>query len=170
MAAETTGDIDVQWICRIADGAVDAVGEGDRGAAVAVGDSVDRRKILQAVAAVVGIACIIRSGTVGIAGGRNIDADTVSAKAVASNFGACAHADQYASGSAIGREGAMILLAALAASFFAQRFTPKNEWKLWIACGAAAGMASARLMVAIARLVANAVARNGMGVFGWAAN
>lgn len=48
-----------------------------------------------------------------------------------------------ASGSAIGREGAMILLAALAASFFAQRFTPKSEWKLWIACGAAAGMASA---------------------------
>lgn len=47
------------------------------------------------------------------------------------------------SGSAIGREGAMILLAALAASFFAQRFTPKDEWKLWIACGAAAGMASA---------------------------
>lgn len=48
-----------------------------------------------------------------------------------------------ASGSAIGREGAMILLAALAASWFAQRFTPKSEWKLWIACGAAAGMASA---------------------------
>jgi len=48
-----------------------------------------------------------------------------------------------ASGSAIGREGAMILLAALAASFFARRFTPKFEWKLWIACGAAAGMASA---------------------------
>lgn len=48
-----------------------------------------------------------------------------------------------ASGSAIGREGAMILLAALAASSFAQRFTPKAEWKLWIACGAAAGMASA---------------------------
>ena len=47
------------------------------------------------------------------------------------------------SGSAIGREGAMILLAALAASLFAQRFTPKSEWKLWIACGAAAGMASA---------------------------
>ena len=47
------------------------------------------------------------------------------------------------SGSAIGREGAMILLAALAASFFARRFTPKSEWKLWIACGAAAGMASA---------------------------
>ena len=46
-----------------------------------------------------------------------------------------------ASGSAIGREGAMILLAALAASFFAQRCTPKSEWKLWI--GAAAGMASA---------------------------
>lgn len=37
----------------------------------------------------------------------------------------------------------MILLAALAASLFAQRFTPKSEWKLWIACGAAAGMASA---------------------------
>lgn len=35
------------------------------------------------------------------------------------------------------------LLAALAASLFAQRFTPKDEWKLWIACGAAAGMASA---------------------------
>lgn len=48
-----------------------------------------------------------------------------------------------ASGSAIGREGAMILLAALAASCFARRFTPKDEWKLWIACGAAAGMASA---------------------------
>ena len=29
------------------------------------------------------------------------------------------------SGSAIGREGAMILLAALAASCFAQRFTPR---------------------------------------------
>lgn len=48
-----------------------------------------------------------------------------------------------ASGSAIGREGAMILLAALAASIFARRFTPRTEWKLWIACGAAAGMASA---------------------------
>ncbi|MEX3021124.1 voltage-gated ClC-type chloride channel ClcB [Kluyvera sp. STS39-E] len=48
-----------------------------------------------------------------------------------------------ASGSAIGREGAMILLAALVASCLAQRFTPKEEWKLWIACGAAAGMASA---------------------------
>lgn len=42
------------------------------------------------------------------------------------------------SGSAIGREGAMILLAALAASCFAQRLTPRQEWKLWIACGAAA--------------------------------
>ncbi|AMG94559.1 voltage-gated ClC-type chloride channel ClcB [Citrobacter amalonaticus] len=48
-----------------------------------------------------------------------------------------------ASGSAIGREGAMILLAALAASCFAQKFTPRKEWKLWIACGAAAGMAGA---------------------------
>ncbi len=47
------------------------------------------------------------------------------------------------SGSAIGREGAMILLAALAASLFARRFTPQAEWKLWVACGAAAGMASA---------------------------
>lgn len=47
------------------------------------------------------------------------------------------------SGSAIGREGAMILLAALAASGFARRFTPREEWKLWIACGAAAGMAAA---------------------------
>lgn len=47
------------------------------------------------------------------------------------------------SGSAIGREGAMILLAALAASCFAQRFAPRQEWKLWIACGAAAGMAAA---------------------------
>lgn len=47
------------------------------------------------------------------------------------------------SGSAIGREGAMILLAALAASCFAQRLTPRQEWKLWIACGAAAGMAAA---------------------------
>lgn len=43
-------------------------------------------------------------------------------------------------GSAIGREGAMILLAA---SLFARCFTPKDEWKLWVACGAAAGMASA---------------------------
>lgn len=40
------------------------------------------------------------------------------------------------SGSAIGREGAMILLAALAASSFARRFTPREEWKLWIASGA----------------------------------
>ncbi len=40
-------------------------------------------------------------------------------------------------GSAIGREGAMILLA-LAASLFARRFTPQSEWKLWVACGAAA--------------------------------
>ncbi|WP_147659528.1 voltage-gated ClC-type chloride channel ClcB [Escherichia coli] len=47
------------------------------------------------------------------------------------------------SGSAIGRAGAMILLAALAASCFAQRLTPRQEWKLWIACGAAAGMAAA---------------------------
>ncbi|SUG61087.1 voltage gated chloride channel protein [Salmonella enterica subsp. arizonae] len=47
------------------------------------------------------------------------------------------------SGSAIGREGAMILLAALAASGFARRFTPREEWKLWIASGAAAGMAGA---------------------------
>ncbi|WP_200861229.1 chloride channel protein, partial [Klebsiella pneumoniae] len=39
-------------------------------------------------------------------------------------------------GSAIGREGAMILLAALAASLFARRFTPQSEWKLWVACGA----------------------------------
>ncbi|MRT55347.1 voltage-gated ClC-type chloride channel ClcB [Enterobacteriaceae bacterium RIT693] len=48
-----------------------------------------------------------------------------------------------ASGSAIGREGAMILLATVFASVFAQRFTPGKEWKLWVACGAAAGMASA---------------------------
>lgn len=47
------------------------------------------------------------------------------------------------SGSAIGREGAMILLAALVGSVFAQRFTHEKEWKLWVACGAAAGMASA---------------------------
>ncbi|MEG2114597.1 MAG: voltage-gated ClC-type chloride channel ClcB, partial [Hafnia sp.] len=47
------------------------------------------------------------------------------------------------SGSAIGREGAMILLAALFASIFARYFTPFKEWKLWVACGAAAGMASA---------------------------
>lgn len=37
----------------------------------------------------------------------------------------------------------MIPLAALAASLFARRFTPQSEWKLWVACGAAAGMASA---------------------------
>lgn len=38
-----------------------------------------------------------------------------------------------ASGSAIGREGAMILLATVFASLFAQRFTPDKEWKLWVA-------------------------------------
>lgn len=48
-----------------------------------------------------------------------------------------------ASGSAIGREGAMVLLATVFASVFAQRFTREDEWKLWVACGAAAGMASA---------------------------
>ncbi len=48
-----------------------------------------------------------------------------------------------ASGSAIGREGAMILLATVAASFGAQRLARPTEWKLWVACGAAAGMASA---------------------------
>ncbi|MEL4013885.1 voltage-gated ClC-type chloride channel ClcB [Dryocola clanedunensis] len=48
-----------------------------------------------------------------------------------------------ASGSAIGREGAMVLLATVFASVFAQRFTRSDEWKLWVACGAAAGMASA---------------------------
>ncbi len=48
-----------------------------------------------------------------------------------------------ASGSAIGREGAMVLLATVFASVFAQRFSHKDEWKLWVACGAAAGMASA---------------------------
>ncbi|AVX38188.1 voltage-gated ClC-type chloride channel ClcB [Yersinia massiliensis] len=47
------------------------------------------------------------------------------------------------SGSAIGREGAMVLLAALFASVFAQRYAKPSEWKLWVACGAAAGMASA---------------------------
>ena len=57
-----------------------------------------------------------------------------------------------ASGSAIGREGAMILLAALAASCFAQRFTPKSEWKLWIACGAAAGMAFCNFIIYILHL------------------
>ncbi|EHN1198422.1 voltage-gated ClC-type chloride channel ClcB [Salmonella enterica subsp. enterica serovar Dublin] len=35
------------------------------------------------------------------------------------------------------------ILAALAASSFARRFTPREEWKLWIASGAAAGMAGA---------------------------
>ena len=48
-----------------------------------------------------------------------------------------------ASGSAIGREGAMVLLATVFASVFAQRCSNKDEWKLWVACGAAAGMASA---------------------------
>ncbi|EJM9048001.1 voltage-gated ClC-type chloride channel ClcB [Klebsiella pneumoniae] len=35
------------------------------------------------------------------------------------------------------------LVKSLAASLFARRFTPQSEWKLWVACGAAAGMASA---------------------------
>ncbi|WP_432661259.1 voltage-gated ClC-type chloride channel ClcB [Salmonella enterica subsp. enterica serovar Enteritidis] len=52
------------------------------------------------------------------------------------------------SGSAIGREGAMILLAALAASSFARRFTPREEWKLWIASGAAAEILFGTLMLA----------------------
>ncbi len=47
------------------------------------------------------------------------------------------------SGSAIGREGAMIFWPRWQPRCFAQRFTPQSEWKLWIACGAAAGMASA---------------------------
>ncbi|PWW10982.1 voltage-gated ClC-type chloride channel ClcB [Mangrovibacter plantisponsor] len=46
-------------------------------------------------------------------------------------------------GSAIGREGAMILLASLAAAKLCRYLTPREEWKLWLACGAAAGMASA---------------------------
>jgi CIC family chloride channel protein len=61
----------------------------------------------------------------------------------ASLIKSCASLLVVTTGSAIGREGAMILLAALAASLFARRFTPKEEWKLWVACGAAAGMASA---------------------------
>lgn len=48
-----------------------------------------------------------------------------------------------ASGSAIGREGAMILLATVAASLLARVCSKTDEWKLWVACGAAAGMASA---------------------------
>ncbi len=48
-----------------------------------------------------------------------------------------------ATGSAIGREGAMILLAALAASLLGQRLAPRSEWRLMVACGAAAGMAAA---------------------------
>ncbi|MBJ3816180.1 voltage-gated ClC-type chloride channel ClcB [Shimwellia pseudoproteus] len=48
-----------------------------------------------------------------------------------------------ASGSAIGREGAMILLATVAASLIARAVSKSDEWKLWVACGAAAGMASA---------------------------
>lgn len=35
------------------------------------------------------------------------------------------------------------LVKSLAASSFARRFTPREEWKLWIASGAAAGMAGA---------------------------
>lgn len=46
------------------------------------------------------------------------------------------------SGSAIGREGAMIL-AALAASSCPTLHAACEEWKLWIASGAAAGMAGA---------------------------
>ncbi len=48
-----------------------------------------------------------------------------------------------ATGSAIGREGAMILLAALAASLLGRRLAPRSEWRLMVACGAAAGMAAA---------------------------
>nr|WP_121500597.1 voltage-gated ClC-type chloride channel ClcB [Entomohabitans teleogrylli] len=48
-----------------------------------------------------------------------------------------------ASGSAIGREGAMILLATLAASACAPRNASPDENKLAIACGVAAGMTSA---------------------------
>ena len=48
-----------------------------------------------------------------------------------------------ASGSAIGREGAMILLAALTASLIARRCAPHGEWRLLVACGAAAGIAAA---------------------------
>ncbi len=45
-------------------------------------------------------------------------------------------------GSAIGREGADPAGRAGGLAV-ARRFTPQSEWKLWVACGAAAGMASA---------------------------
>lgn len=46
-------------------------------------------------------------------------------------------------GNSIGREGAMILLAALAASVTAKRLAGYGELKLWTACGVAAGISSA---------------------------
>lgn len=48
-----------------------------------------------------------------------------------------------ASGSAIGREGAMILLAAMSASLIARRIAPFPEWRLLVACGTAAGITAA---------------------------
>lgn len=48
-----------------------------------------------------------------------------------------------ATGNAIGREGAMILLAALAASACARRAAGSEKLKLWTACGVAAGISSA---------------------------
>ncbi len=48
-----------------------------------------------------------------------------------------------ATGNSIGREGAMILLAALAASVAARRLAGYGELKLWTACGVAAGISSA---------------------------
>ncbi len=46
-------------------------------------------------------------------------------------------------GLAVGREGAMILLASLTASKLAQRLAPQEDWPLLTACGAAAGVTAA---------------------------
>ncbi|SVT00042.1 putative voltage-gated ClC-type chloride channel ClcB [Klebsiella pneumoniae] len=56
-------------------------------------------------------------------------------------IGASALSNEIASGALFFAVGGFWWL--LAASLFARRFTPQSEWKLWVACGAAAGMASA---------------------------
>ncbi len=70
-----------------------------------------------------------------VAGGR-LDAPGSLAKGLASIL-------VVAGGLAVGREGAMILLASLAASRLAMRLAPERDWPLLTACGAAAGVTAA---------------------------
>ncbi len=71
-----------------------------------------------------------------LAGGGRIDTPGSLIKCLASVL-------VVSGGLAVGREGAMILLASLTASCMARRFAPQRDWPLLTACGAAAGVAAA---------------------------